>query len=48
MSNCQSRKKKVSFSLECSLVKGKNDKCIKAYGEKESERRERTNGSVDL
>ena len=34
--------------LECSLVKGKNDSCMSDYDAKESSRRERTKGAVDL
>jgi curli biogenesis system outer membrane secretion channel CsgG len=38
----------ISQYLECSLVKGKDDKCMKEYDEKESKRREKTKGSIDL
>ncbi|MBN1614471.1 MAG: CsgG/HfaB family protein [Deltaproteobacteria bacterium] len=38
----------ISEYLQCSLVKGKDDKCMKEYDEKESKRRERTKESIDL
>ncbi|MBU0995556.1 MAG: CsgG/HfaB family protein [Proteobacteria bacterium] len=34
--------------LECSLVKGKDNKCMKAFEAKEGKRREKTKGSIDL
>ena len=34
--------------LECSLVKGKNDSCMQEYNQKESKRREKTKGSIEL
>ena len=38
----------ISQYLECSLVKGKSDSCMKEYDEKDSKRRERTKGSIEL
>jgi curli biogenesis system outer membrane secretion channel CsgG len=38
----------ISQYLECSLVKGKNDSCMSEYEQKESKRRERTKGSIEL
>jgi curli biogenesis system outer membrane secretion channel CsgG len=38
----------ISQYLNCSLVKGNSDKCMKEYDEKESKRRERTKGSIEL
>jgi curli biogenesis system outer membrane secretion channel CsgG len=38
----------ISQYLECSLVKGKNDSCMQEYEQKESKRRERTKGSIEL
>ena len=38
----------ISQYLECSLVKGKSDSCMQEYDEKESKRRERTKGSIEL
>lgn len=38
----------ISQYLECSLTKGKDDKCMTEYAEKESKRREKTKGSVEL
>ena len=34
--------------LECSMVKGKNDSCMQAFDAKESARKEKTKGSIDL
>ncbi len=34
--------------LECSLVKGKDNRCMNDYDAKESSRRQRTKGAVDL
>lgn len=38
----------ISNYLACSLVKGKNDTCMKEYDEKESKRREKTKGAIDI
>jgi curli biogenesis system outer membrane secretion channel CsgG len=38
----------ISQYLECSLVRGTDDKCMKEYDQKESKRRERTKGSIEL
>ena len=38
----------IAEYLECSMVKGKNDGCMQAYNQKESNRREKTKGSIDL
>lgn len=38
----------ISQYLECSLVKGKNDSCMQEYNQKESKRREKTKGSIEL
>lgn len=38
----------IAGYLECSLVKGPNDSCMQEYNKKESNRREKTKGSIDL
>ncbi|MBN1381910.1 MAG: CsgG/HfaB family protein [Deltaproteobacteria bacterium] len=38
----------ISQYLECSLVEGKDAACMKEYDEKESKRRERTKGAIEL
>jgi len=38
----------ASEYLECSLVKGKNHRCMQGYDAKESKRREKTKGSIQL
>jgi curli biogenesis system outer membrane secretion channel CsgG len=38
----------ISQYLECALVKGKDDRCMKEYDQKESKRREKTKGSIEL
>ncbi|MEJ2695566.1 MAG: CsgG/HfaB family protein [Candidatus Sulfobium sp.] len=38
----------ISEYLECSLVRGRNDSCMEDYAAKESARRERTKGAIDL
>jgi curli biogenesis system outer membrane secretion channel CsgG len=38
----------ISNYLTCSLAKGKDDKCMKDYEEKESKRREKTKGAIEL
>lgn len=38
----------IAEYLDCSLVKGKDDSCMAAYDAKESRRREKTKGSIDL
>ena len=38
----------IAEYLECSLVKGADDSCMADYKAKESKRREKTKGSVDL
>lgn len=38
----------IAEYLECSLVKGQDHKCMKAYEEKEGKRRKKTKGAVDL
>lgn len=38
----------ISQYLECSLVNGKDDACMEEYDEKESKRRERTKGAIEL
>jgi curli biogenesis system outer membrane secretion channel CsgG len=38
----------ITQYLECSLAKGKNDSCMKEYDQKESKRREKTKGSIEL
>lgn len=38
----------IASYLECSLGKGKDASCIQEYNEKESKRRERTKGSIEL
>jgi curli biogenesis system outer membrane secretion channel CsgG len=38
----------ISEYLECSLVKGDNHSCMDEYAAKESRRREKTKGSIDL
>lgn len=38
----------IAEYLECSLIKGKNDSCMQEYDAKESKRREKTKGSIDL
>jgi curli biogenesis system outer membrane secretion channel CsgG len=38
----------ISEYLECSLVKSKNSDCMKEYEAKESKRRQKTKGSIEL
>ncbi len=38
----------IAEYLQCSLIKGKNDKCMQEYIEKESKRKERTKQSIKL
>lgn len=38
----------IAEYLECSMVKGKGHKCMQDYDAKESKRRDKTKGSVDL
>lgn len=38
----------IAEYLECSMVKGKDDACMDAYNAKESSRREKTKGAIDL
>jgi curli biogenesis system outer membrane secretion channel CsgG len=38
----------IADYLECSLVKGKDDGCMQAFDAKESKRRNKTKGSIDL
>ena len=38
----------IAEYLECSLTKGKNHKCMAGFDAKESKRREKTKGAVDL
>lgn len=38
----------IAEYLECSLTKGKNHPCMEEYEAKESRRREKTKGSIDL
>lgn len=38
----------IAEYLECSMVKGPNDSCMQEYNAKESKRREKTKGSIDL
>lgn len=38
----------IAEYLECSMVKGKNDSCMQEYNQKESNRRNKTKGSIDL
>lgn len=38
----------ISEYLECSLAKGKNDKCMKKWDAMDSKRREKTKGAIDL
>ncbi|PIE69890.1 MAG: penicillin-binding protein activator LpoB [Deltaproteobacteria bacterium] len=38
----------IADYLECSLVKGKHHKCMADFDAKESKRREKTKGSIDL
>jgi curli biogenesis system outer membrane secretion channel CsgG len=38
----------IADYLECSMVKGKDDSCMDEYAAKESSRRERTKGAIDL
>lgn len=38
----------ISEYLECSLVKGEDNRCMEEYAAKESRRREKTKGAIDL
>ena len=38
----------IAEYLECSLVKGKNDPCMSGFNAKESKRRQKTKGAIDL
>jgi len=38
----------IAEYLECSMVKGKDDACMAGYNAKESSRREKTKGAIDL
>ena len=38
----------IAEYLECSMVKGKDDACMADYNAKESSRREKTKGAIDL